>query len=168
MSTKKKDPLAKLRKKLSVGQKGGGKIKAKHHWNHLKGRIELGSSIRAKMKKADRRSSTEQKVLIKANRDKIFGKPGLYRSCRPVHAFDSDATISVTRSWGSSTCSPGDFIIVGEPKASTNWHNDIYVSYIFMILFIDSIYYNYNIVFWLFFFHLFFLTIDTTEKRIFG
>ena len=71
--------------------------------------------------------------MTKANLDKIKGRAGFYRSSRAVHAFDSDASITVSRSWGDSHCSPGDFVIVGAPKASTNWHNDVYVSVLYLL-----------------------------------
>ena len=80
-----------------------------------------------------RRESMADNPVIKANLDKIKGRAGFFRSGRAVHAFDSDASITVSRSWGDSHCAPGDFVIVGAPKASTNWHNDVYVSVIFLL-----------------------------------
>ena len=112
METTKGDPLAHLKRKLSVTKVVKKTAKFK---------------MAAKMITMARRSSNAYKgKMNKANKDKELGRAGLYRSCRPVHAFDSDANISVTRSWGTSSCGPGDFIVVGEPKQSTNWKNDVY------------------------------------------
>ena len=110
---KKQDPLGALRRKLSVQKVNVAKVKAL---------VKLKTI--AKISIMGRRGSTAKD--IKANRDKYMGRPGLFRSCRPVHAFDSDATIEVTRAWGTSSAEPGDFIVVGEPKSTTNWRNDVY------------------------------------------
>ena len=106
------DPLGHLKRKLSV-------TRITKNTNKFK--------MATKMITTARRSSNAYKGKEnKAIRDKQLARPGLYRSCRPVHAFDSDAHVSVTRSWGTSNCVPGDFIVVGEPKAITNWKNDVY------------------------------------------
>ena len=68
-----------------------------------------------------RRLSAMSREKIKANRDLREGYPGLFRSCRPVHAFDVDCDIQLSKAWGVQKAVPGDFIVVGEPKASTDW-----------------------------------------------
>ena len=73
-----------------------------------------------------RRMSAMSREKIKANRDMRNGYPGLYRSCRPVHAFDVDCEIQLEKNWGQQKAAPGDFIVVGEPKASTDWRSDVY------------------------------------------
>jgi len=102
-------------------------LRAKKNLNRLRNAAKLPGTL-AKV----RRQSLAATPMTKANLDKIKGRAGFYRSSRAVHAFDSDASITVSRSWGDSHCSPGDFVIVGAPKASTNWHNDVYVSVLYL------------------------------------
>ena len=103
-------------------------LRAKKNLNRLRNAAKLPGTL-AKV----RRQSLAAAPMTKANLDKIKGRAGFYRSSRAVHAFDSDASITVSRSWGDSHCSPGDFVIVGAPKASTNWHNDVYVSVLYLL-----------------------------------
>jgi hypothetical protein len=103
-------------------------LRAKKNLNRLRNAAKLPGTL-AKV----RRQSLAATPMTKANLDKIKGRAGFYRSSRAVHAFDSDASITVSRSWGDSHCSPGDFVIVGAPKASTNWHNDVYVSVLYLL-----------------------------------
>ena len=119
MTDQKKDPLGKLRRKLSVQNHNHNR--AQKNISKLRAIAKVGGIARGMFK----RGSVSTKNAIKANRDKHLGRPGLYRSCRPVHAFDTDATVAITKSWGVSTSNSGDFVVVGEPKASTNWMNDI-------------------------------------------
>ena len=103
-------------------------LRAKKNLNRLRNAAKLPGTL-AKV----RRQSLAATPMTKANLDKSKGRAGFYRSSRAVHAFDSDASITVSRSWGDSHCSPGDFVIVGAPKASTNWHNDVYVSVLYLL-----------------------------------
>ena len=116
-------------------------LRAKKNLNRLRNAAKLPGTL-AKV----RRQSLAATPMTKANLDKIKGRAGFYRSSRAVHAFDSDASITVSRSWGDSHCSPGDFVIVGAPKASTNWHNDVYVSVlVFMKTSQESLEYSFSI-----------------------
>ena len=112
------DPLGALRRKLSVKA-------ASNYPNSKISKLKMVAHLSIMSSRIANTTSSDE---IQANQDKHSGRPGLYKSCRPVHAFDTDATLSVTSSWGSETCHPGDFIVVGEPKATTHWRNDIYTA----------------------------------------
>ena len=99
----------------------------------LKSKLSLKGSNMAKFKTLARitgkarRSSTHTQNKVKANRDMREGKPGLFRSCRPVHAFETDSAITVEKNWGQQSCEVGDFLVIGQAKGSTNWRSDVYV-----------------------------------------
>lgn len=98
---KKKDPLAKLRHTIK-------KVKT--------------------LNRVQNRNKSTPKEMTRASLDMQAGLPGLFKSSRPVYAFDVDCEITLEKLWGKQQLKPGDFLVLGEPKASTGWHTDVYSS----------------------------------------